>query len=113
MASGGEGESFLFVTLDPQGRRVALSRRTFDLHIATRHPGMTAPRIEAVLARPDVILENLDHGSLNYLSRIGRGQFRLVAVKRHPNRVPQWEVATAYPRSIPPHGDVRVVWMRS
>ncbi len=74
---------------------------------------MTPEVIREVIERPDVIVENLDHGSLNYFVRTGRSRFRLVAVKRHARRNPDWEVATAYPRSIPPHGNVRILWTRS
>jgi hypothetical protein len=74
---------------------------------------MTVDVIRRVIELPDLILENLDHSSLNYVVRMGRNRFRMVAVKRHPHRVPQWEVATAYPRSIPPHGNVRIRWTRS
>ena len=107
------GDSFEFVTEDPQGRSIGLASATFEGHIVGRHPGMTSEVIRGVVERPDVILGNLDHGSLNYLVRMGRNRFRFVAVKRHSRQVPQWLVATAYPRSIPPHGNVRVIWTRS
>jgi len=74
---------------------------------------MTPDVIRSVIENPDAILENFDHVSLNYLVRTGRARFRMVAAKRHPGRAPEWEVATAYLRSIPPHGNVRIRWTRS
>ena len=112
MGTGGVAD-LLFQAIDPQGRSVGLARETFELHIFGRHPGMTTDVIRAVIESPDTIIENRDHGSLNYFARTGRSRFRMVAVKRHVNRNPEWEVATAYPRSIPPHGNVRVLWTRS
>lgn len=112
MDAGGTSD-LLFQTFDPQGRFVGLARETFELHIFGRHPGMTAEMIRAVIERPDVIFLNLDHNSLNYSVRTDRSRFRLVAVKQHSRRNPNWEVATAYPRSIPPRGNVRILWTRS
>jgi hypothetical protein len=76
-----EAADLLFQTHDPQGRFVGLARETFELHVSGRHPGMTPSVIRGVIERPDVIIENLDHGSLNYIVRTGRSRFRLVAVK--------------------------------
>ena len=113
VAGAGEPTDLLFQAIDPQGRSVGLARKTFETHIYGRHPGMSPDAIRAAVEDPDVIIENLDHGSINYLVRMGRGRYRMVAAKRHAHRNPDWEVATAYPRSIPPHGNLRVLWTRS
>lgn len=74
---------------------------------------MTPDVIRSVVERPDEIVENFDQGSLNYFVKTGRNRFRMVAVKRHQNRSPEWEVATAYATSSPPYGNMRTVWKRT
>ena len=104
-------DPLVFQVRDPEGRLIGLRKQTWEEHIQPEHPGVQVEWIQAVLENPRVIVRNDVHGSLNYYVNVGLKRFRLVAVK--PSRGdPPFLVATAYPCSIPPQGQGRVIWTR-
>ena len=104
-------DDWLFVTEDPQGRRVGLRAATLRDHILPFHPGVTALWVRELIERPNWIVENQTHGSINYVGQLRARFFRLVAAKPNQQGEPPWVVATAYPTAVPPRGG-RILWKR-
>jgi hypothetical protein len=103
--------SFIFVTLDPEGRVVGLDRGAWHVHIQPNHPEVTVEMIRETIERPEMIWRNEVHGSLNYLRAMDVGtRFYLVSVKKLRDAEPQFLVATAYADATPPSGRGALIW---
>ena len=102
---------WLFITEDPQGRRVGLREATLLDHILPFHPGVTPEWVREIIERPSWIVANEAHGSINYVGQLRAHFFRLVAAKPNQQGDPPWVVATAYPKAVLPRSG-RILWKR-
>lgn len=102
----------LFEVVDPEGRRVGLTRNTWHGHIQPNHPEVALDWVRDVIEHPDFIFENSRHRSINYIVSIDFLRYRLVSAKPRAGSNPPYLVATAYPSAIPPQGHGRIIWRR-
>jgi len=99
--------------VDPEGRSVGLYKRTWENKILRDHGFVELEWVKDLIERPDFIIENDVHGTLNYLKSVNIRRFRLVSAKPRPTQNPPFVVVTAYPLAIPPFHQGRKIWTRS
>lgn len=97
---------------DPEGNDVGMNAEAWWHIREERGRGIDLEAIRGTIEDPDTIFFDDRHGSRVYATYLrDRRFYRNVCVKRWDGRTPEYQVSTAYGRSLPPMG--KAIWRKN